>query len=152
MSMSPTILPGDYVFVEKVSFMIRDPVRGEVVLFKSDAVSGVAKKRYYLARITGVPGDFVAIGVSNVVVNGERQAGTGDGGEKLVVSREGGARCLDAAEYFALGDNEMVGLDSRQWGVLPQRNIVGRVVWLFRCVNHRGLRVKAPYSANEMTR
>ena len=100
-SMAPAVLSGDYVFVNKLSYLSSEPSRGDVV---------VAKPRTYpnrvIKRISGLPGEKVEMW--------------------------GKVYKLDPQEYFALGDNSAVSIDSRDLGFFDRWQIKGRVFGIFR--------------------
>lgn len=133
-SMEPNFQNGDYLIVDEISYRLRGPERGEVVVFKYP----INPSQRFIKRIVGLPGETVEIKDGKVSVynqNGEPQ--TIDELSYLPESVQTiGNIVLQLAnsEYFVLGDNRPASFDSRRWGVLPQENIIGRVflrVWPF---------------------
>lgn len=125
-SMVPNFESGDYLFVDELSFRLREPQRGEVVVFKSPT----NPSDRYIKRIIGLPGETVEIFEGKIVITSKENAqwildestyldGTTTPGKTKISLKEN--------EYFVLGDNRMFSSDSRVWGVLPRENIVGRV-------------------------
>jgi len=145
-SMMPIIMPDDYVCSEAVTFCFREPKRGDVVVFQSDAVPRIARPRRYMARVIGVPGDRVRLASQYVVVNDQLfplpeglgsitacQVATNGVVQPVLKDKEDAEmQLLGTSEYFVVGDNMARSIDSRQWGVLPRRNIRGRAIWLNR--------------------
>jgi signal peptidase I len=125
-SMVPNFESGDYLFVDELSFRLRDPQRGEVVVFKSPTN---ASDRY-IKRIIGLPGETVEIFEGKIVItNKENTQWILDESTYLDGTTTPGMTkiSLKENEYFVLGDNRKFSSDSRVWGVLPRENIVGRV-------------------------
>ena len=147
-SMHPTLEGGQYLLVNKLvyfqvddgrwsrivpfwkagdpdkSFAVHPPQRGEVIVFHYPR----DPSRDFVKRVIGVPGDRVEIRGSTVLVNGAKLAepyiSVPDPSDMdPFVVRDG--------EYFVLGDNRRRGgsNDSRNWGSVPQENILGKV-WL----------------------
>ena len=124
-SMEPSFSSGNYLIIDELTYRFREPRRGEVVVFRSLQNSST----YYIKRIVGLPGDKVVISGGAVTLynkekpNGLRlnesylPPGLKTSGNFAVEVRSG--------EYFLLGDNRNYSYDSRQWGKLPQKNIIG---------------------------
>lgn len=126
-SMAPTFHNFDYLFVERVSYYLRDPKRGDVVVFRFPQ----NESDFFIKRIIGLPGEKVTVENGSVKIREQ-----GKGGSSLLeepspfhdTNIEGGtAITLGESDYFVLGDNRGASFDSRKWGVLPRRNIIGRV-------------------------
>jgi len=161
-TMAPTLLgnrelpdgrkvSGDRVFVDKWSYRFRKPERGEIVVFRTDALRDIpesSRGKYYVKRIVGLPGETVSIKPPFVCVNGqpvaeppvmariERREGGFSGyvlpnAFSTYLARESNAVKLGSGEYFVLGDNSPSSMDSRFWGPLPPSSIVGRVVAIY---------------------
>lgn len=129
-SMEPTFLDGEYLVVDELSYHLRAPRRGEVIVFRYPQ----NPSQFFIKRIIGLPGDTVRIGDGQVViVNTIYQQGAALDESAYVPAglRTGGQETvtLRADEYFVLGDNRPASSDSRQWGVLPGDNIIGRTLF-----------------------
>uniref|UniRef100_A0A7S4C0H8 Mitochondrial inner membrane protease subunit n=1 Tax=Chrysotila carterae TaxID=13221 RepID=A0A7S4C0H8_CHRCT len=126
-SMEPTFMPGDYFLLEKVSVRWRPPLRGEVICFHSSLPSG--QKQCMVKRVVAVGGDEVRVHRGKLLVNGEPQV------EPYVRapwrdSME--ARVVPERHLFVLGDNRERSWDSRAWGCVAARDVLGRplgTVW-----------------------
>jgi signal peptidase I len=121
-SMEPNFHDGQYLFVNKLVYMLHPPERGDVVVF----VPPNNNSRDYIKRVIGLPGDRIEIRSGAVFVNGEtlREAyplneGTYSAGS-LVVPPE---------EYFVLGDNRNYSSDSHSWGTVSVKKIIGKA-WI----------------------
>lgn len=153
-SMKPTILEGDRILVNKMAYDIRipfthislyktsDPVRGDIIVFDSEA-SGLK----LVKRVIGTPGDVVEMDNNVLNINGERLSyqsisstqSTEDQSEDLLgtehfvrVKKSGSSLSsfqpvtVPAGYYLALGDNRDNSSDSRVIGFVPRGEIVGR--------------------------
>lgn len=126
-SMENTLHTGESLLVEKVSYHFSDPERYDIIVFYPE---GRDVEEYYVKRIYGLPGETVQIQGDQILVNGEvieddyAKNGIDDPGiaeEPLTLAED---------EYFVLGDNRMVSLDSRDSGLGPikKENIAGHVI------------------------
>ena len=121
-SMEPNFEDSNYLIVDELSYRFRDPQRGEVVVFRYPR--NVSQR--FIKRIIGLPGEKIEIEASVVMVDGKIL----DESEYFPsgVQTLGNIQIsLDENEYFVLGDNRISSFDSRQWGTLPRKNIIGRV-------------------------
>lgn len=125
-SMEPNFYEADYLIVDELSYRLREPERGEVIVFKYPLD---ASKRF-IKRIIGLPGETVEIKTGRVIIIGT------DGVTKVLdesyipqglYAPDMLAVTLAADEYFVLGDNRPYSSDSQDWGELPRKNIIGRV-------------------------
>lgn len=125
-SMDPTFHTGDYLIVDKISYRLHDPKRNSVVVFKFPTNTS----RNLIKRIIGMPGDTVTIKNNTVTItNPENPTGfTLDQSYLVHKSTEPLTIALKADEFFVMGDNRPESYDSRSWGILPRRDIVGRPV------------------------
>ncbi len=128
-SMLPTFQDLNYLIIDRVSYNLGEPARGDVIVF--DLPQNTSKA--LIKRVIGLPGDTVVIAGDTVtIINDENPQGFQL--EEPYLSREnlGGANQvsvkLGTDEFFVLGDNRKVSADSRIWGVLPREDIVGRVL------------------------
>ena len=135
-SMEPNFETGDYLIIDEISYRFREPARGEVVVFKYPK----NPSQNYIKRIIGLPGETVEVNEGKVIIYQGDKAHILDETQYLpyLMSISGLAgktrMVLGEDEYFVLGDNRPVSFDSRRWGVLPGKFIVGRValrVWPF---------------------
>lgn len=132
-SMEPNFETGDYLIVDELSYRLREPKRGEVIVFKYPQ----NPTQRYIKRIIGLPGEVVEIEDGKVIVyrDGRPQTLNEKSYLPYMPSTSGKiSLTLEKDEYFVLGDNRPVSYDSRRWGPLPRKDIVGRVflrVWPF---------------------
>jgi signal peptidase I len=121
-SMEPTLRPGDHVLVEKLSVRFRSPRRGDLVVFHEPGDGSLAVK-----RVVGVAGDRVAIEDGLLALNGRlRHEPYVD--QPSVDSLYFGPVVVPRDRVFVLGDNRADSRDSRAYGAVPRRSLVGRVL------------------------
>lgn len=107
-SMSPSLLDGDCVLVEKLSYLVREPRRFDVVVFRYRD-----EEEYYTKRIIGLPKETVQIIDGEVYINGERLEEPREREKILDPGRAENPVVLGEDEYFLLGDNRNHSADSR---------------------------------------
>ena len=126
-SMVPNFHNGDYLVIDELSYYVRDPGRGEVVVFRYP----LDPKQFFIKRIIGLPGEKIEVQDGKVMI-------TPVTGEPFMLSEDylpgnlltGNARTvqLEDGQYFVLGDNRPFSSDSRVWGVLQRNFITGRAL------------------------
>jgi signal peptidase I len=126
-SMSPTFMNGDYVLVDELTYHVRAPTRGEVVVFHDPQDYST----YFIKRVVGLPGERVVIKNNTVTVyNAAHPNGFALDETYLPSGTDTSGNydfTLSSSTYLALGDNREFSYDSRMWGPLPAGNIVGLV-------------------------
>lgn len=132
-SMAPTLKTGDRLIVEKLSYYVHPPHRGDVIVFKAPpALVEQTLKDDLIKRVIGLPGDRVAVKQGKVYVNGQSLD------EPYVTESANygyGPVTVPQGHYFVLGDNRNHSYDSHYWGFVPQQNIIGQAVFRFYPIN-----------------
>ena len=139
-SMDPNFNNGQYLVVNEIGYRFEEPGRGEVIVFKYP----IDPSQYYIKRIIGLPGEIVEIKDGHVSIYNQEFPEGKILDESIYLPKEkitiGQTHLkLSEDEYFVLGDNRQASSDSRQWGVLPRDNIIGRVwfrVWPFNTAKY----------------
>lgn len=121
-SMYPTFQENEYLIVDELSYHLREPVRGEVIIFRPPKDPG----KFYIKRIIGLPGETVSISGSTVTITKDGQRTVLDESYLNQAFADNLELTLGPTEYFVMGDNRLVSSDSRSWGALPKENITGR--------------------------
>lgn len=123
-SMDPTFATGQYLIVDKISFRMEKPKRGEVIIFRYPKDTS----KFFIKRIIGLPGETVEINGGTVTIinkDGDTLPPLNEPYvefpkyDTLVVT-------LSDTEYFVMGDNREGSSDSRIWGPLDEKFITGR--------------------------
>ena len=123
-SMFPTFHNGEYLIVDELSYIIGQPYRGDVIVFRYPNDT----KRFFIKRIIGLPDEEVSINNGTVtIINKENPNGFTltepyiDEQFNTTASFKTGV-----GEYFVMGDNRNRSSDSRTWGILPSKLLIGR--------------------------
>ena len=141
-------IPGDYVFVEKASKRAHAPLRGDIVVFRTDGLPLCPPKTVYVKRVIGLPGETVSIDPPYVLVDGKKvtepailkriaKGESGHSGFRLatypsgILNKPKDTITLGPDEYFVLGDNTANSKDSRYFGPIPRDSIIGRVLKIY---------------------
>jgi signal peptidase I len=125
-SMEPTFENGEYLIVDEFTYRLHGPERGDVIVFNFPN----DPKKFFIKRIIGLPGETVALKDGVVrIITGEHPDGFSLD-ESYVDERNKITDTmtveLDQDDYFVMGDNRNASFDSRAWGPLDKRLIVGR--------------------------
>ncbi|MFH1968332.1 MAG: signal peptidase I [bacterium] len=123
-SMSPNFESGDYLIVDEISYRFSDPKRGDVIVFNYPKDT----TQRFIKRIIGLPGETVNITNGEVrVANGEEDIALEESYLPENLKTYGLVNVLlNTDEYFVLGDNREYSFDSRAWGVVSRKNIIGK--------------------------
>jgi len=122
-SMEPNFLDGDYLIIDEISYRFESPQRGEVVIFRYP----LEPSQFFIKRVIGLPGENVEVRDGKVYINGgELNESKYLQGIETVGNIE---VKLSENEYFVLGDNRNASSDSRKWGEVDKKLIIGRA-WL----------------------
>ncbi len=124
-SMVPTFEDKDYLVIDELSYRFNNPERGDVVVFRFPQ----EPKKYYIKRLVGLPGETVDVRSNGIYVS----TGTStplrvdDSFIRYPGGPANGKTVLAEGEYFVAGDNRAGSYDSRFWGAVPRKLIIGRV-------------------------
>ncbi|MDE2001461.1 MAG: signal peptidase I [Patescibacteria group bacterium] len=126
-SMEPNFSNGNYLLVDEVTYHFRAPERGEVIVFEYPGNPSI----YYIKRIVGLPGETVKIHNGQVrIAQNPSDPGTVLSEDYLppgVMTSGDITETLGPTEYFMMGDNRNYSFDSRSWGPMDQKYIIGIV-------------------------
>lgn len=151
---------GDQVFVDRMTYQFRNPERSDVFVFKTTGIRRIEMNldptmgsQFYIKRLAGLPGDTLRIDPPRLFIDGrvatakpfERVMSCNNGYRGYSNGSDAGPPfpylgspeetfTVPAHAFFALGDNSYNSSDSRYWGVVPERNVIGRgffVYWPF---------------------
>ncbi len=154
------LVGGDSLFVERISHLFAGLSRGDIVVFNTEDLSynnrplSLISGYYYVKRLAGLPGDTLKIADGMLYVRPAQESEfrpitdfsgkfekifSGKGGYQGYQNGPAGFYLASSDEtytvpdgcYFMLGDNTSHSLDSRWWGPVPRRNIVGKAFVVF---------------------
>ena len=150
-SMEPTLQVDDRVMVDKVSYRFSPPQRGDIVVFEpTDALKAQGHKESFIKRIIGLPGDKVMVINDQVTINGQpllenypstvhvtemtqlyAKKHLKDPDARLWSADDKGPefnQVVPSNHYVVLGDHRGDSSDSRVWGFLPKKNLIGKAM------------------------
>ncbi len=131
----------DRVIAARIVYDFESPRRGQIVVFKAPPAASVCGPRdggtTFVKRLIGLPGDRVVERDGTIFVNGTRL-------DEPYVSpserdTESGSWVVPAGRYFFLGDNRAHSCDSRTWGTVPRRALIGPVVLTYFPLDRIGI-------------
>ncbi len=143
-SMVDTLLPGDRVLVDRISYRFKEVERGDIVVFRYPENRDVA----FIKRVVGLPGDRLLARDGRLYVNGlpldepyvHRTAGATDPTTPAgpvagtTMNRPWSLATeytVPAGYYFMMGDNRTNSDDSRVWGPVPARDVIGSAFFIY---------------------
>ena len=124
-SMYPTLQEGNIIIVNKLLYNIGKPARNDIVVLMQD-------EKYMVKRIVGLPGETIEYKDNYIYVNGEKfkESFLVDGVETNdFSSKDLGSEVIPEDKYLVLGDNRTNSMDSRDYGFVDRKQIVGKA-WL----------------------
>jgi signal peptidase I len=131
-SMRPTLVEGDRILVSKFIYRFREPRRGDIIVFRYPS----DPKRPFIKRLAAVGGDKLEIRGGRVLVNGEPLDGpaiyrTTHYLNEGMYAQAGQVIDVPPGELFVLGDNPGSSHDSRFWGFVPRKLVIGQALCIF---------------------
>ena len=122
-SMMPTMISGEYVAVNRLSYKLGSPQIGDIIVFHFPR----DPKEEYIKRVVGLPGDVIEVMNGSVYVNGQPL----DENYLNVKMNYTGKWEVSADQLFVLGDNRNNSSDSHDWGTVPMDYVVGKAVLVY---------------------
>jgi len=130
-SMRPTLIENDRIFVNKFIYRFREPRVGDIIVFR-EVEQG---KKDLIKRLVATEADRIEIVNGRIKLNSKiidklpisefyyyNRGDYGEEGEGIVVPED---------SFFVLGDNSASSKDSRYWGFVPKRNIIGKAIFIY---------------------
>ncbi len=139
-------LTGDQLFVDRLSYHFVRPQVGSGFVFRTGDIPGLARQdgdQYYIKRLVGLPGDTLRVDRGYLLRNDRpiegspafeangRKLGRYTGYEPIGLLSPGNEYTIPERAYFAMGDNSSNSKDSRYWGTVPDRSVVGRPFFVY---------------------
>lgn len=126
-SMVPNFTNGEYILTNKILYRFDEPQRGDVIVFKSPT------QKDFIKRVIGLPHDTVRVENGKVYVNDKElpEKYLPDG----VYTQEGQTLnnsetvTIPEGKYIVFGDNRNQSSDSRDWGWITKKDIIGKA-WI----------------------
>lgn len=123
-SMLPTLKENNLIIVNKITYRLNDPKRGDIVVFRPPNGSKV----FYVKRIVALPGETIEIRNGELLINGIPLEEDYISGATPGVY---GPLTLGRDEYFVMGDHRNNSLDSREFGPISKESIIGKAALVF---------------------
>ena len=131
-SMRTTLMEGDRILVNKFIYRFAQPKRGDVIVF----ISPEDKKKDFIKRLVGLPNENIQILNGAILVNNnpveegsvlkkQNYYNRGDFGA------EGQEITVPPDAYYVLGDNSISSRDSRYWGFMPKKYLLGKAFLIY---------------------
>ncbi|MGV8026654.1 MAG: signal peptidase I [Anaerolineaceae bacterium] len=127
-SMEPTVVQSEVIFVNKLAYRLGEVDRGDIVTFHYPNDPRVD----YIKRAIGLPGDEVKILDESVFINGIKI----DEPYLNNSTIDEGTWFVPEGMYFVMGDNRQDSLDSRTWGFVPEKNLIGKALAVYWPITH----------------
>lgn len=146
-SMFPTFKDKEYLLTDKITYKRRLPIYGDVIVFKAP----MNEDFDFIKRVIATPGQTVKVQNNKVFVDGKMIDEIYLPDEYITepgqFMQEGEEYAVQDGEVMAFGDNREHSSDSRDWGPVPNRNIIGRVFFRYWPVDQVGA-VNNPIEGN----
>jgi len=136
LSMYPNFDNGEYLLTDKVSYKTGTPKRGDVVVFHAPETAQCPQSTGcdFIKRVIALPGESVEVKNNGIFINGERLTETYIPEENYTrpgAFTQGRVVTLGPSEYFVVGDNRPHSSDSRAWGPVTPKEIVGKAFFVY---------------------
>ncbi len=142
-SMEPNFYDHEYLIIDELSYRVRTPVRGEIVVFRYPN----DPSQFFIKRVIGLPGEKVHIEEEKIQITNAEHPKSFLLTETYLPSsaRTYGtySATLTPDEYYLLGDNRTSSLDSRMFGPVRKELLTGRV-WIRGWPLDRVMRFSTP--------
>jgi len=144
-SMRPTFHNKQYILTNLIVLKFEKPKLGDVIVFKAPP----SPEKDYIKRVIGVPGDTVNLNDGRVYRNGNlldeskylNSSVKTYGGSFL---SEGNPVTVPSDSYLVMGDNRSGSSDSREWGFVPEKNVIGQSLFVYWPLNRMEI-ISNPY-------
>ena len=149
---------GDALFVDRISYHFKRPEAGDPFVFRTRNIPGIEGDsanivdKYYIKRIGGIGGETLEIKDSSLLVNGKPRTeveafarnahkegeyggyvypSSNPANPPKILTGPGDSTEIPEATFVALGDNSANSLDSRYWGFVPEKAVIGRAIFIY---------------------
>ena len=150
--MEPAVRRNEVVLAEGISYLVGRPSRGDIIAFETAGIPGISMppgvtSQVYIKRLVGFPGETMKISNGKLSVNSLPTPIRNEAGEITYTNLQfRGGLLNDESETvtvpegmcFVLGDNSPNSADSRAWGFVPLKNIIGKIGFRLSPVDRMG--------------
>ncbi|MCL4559984.1 MAG: signal peptidase I [Chloroflexi bacterium] len=122
-SMEPTLMPGEFMLIDKIAYKIGKPQTGDIIVFHYPR----NPSEDFVKRVIGLPGETVKVANGVVSINGKALV------EPYIAAppQYTGTWTVPANSLFVLGDNRNQSSDSHSWGFVPMYDVVGKALFIY---------------------
>jgi len=150
-SMVPNFIDKEFLLTDKITYRLREPIRGDVVVFKAPPSEACSEEECeYIKRVIGMPGETISLKDGKVYINDllldENYLPSDfvtDPGNYLAV---GISITVPEGNYILMGDNRSHSRDSREFGPINKKSIVGRAFFSYWPPDSFGVIPKISYA------
>jgi signal peptidase I len=132
----------DRVLANRFIYHFRDPKRGEIIVFKTPGPNPVCNDGHpgetFVKRLIGLPGETVTEKDGYIYIDGHPLKEPYVQGQRR--DHQSGTWKVPPGQYFFMGDNRNQSCDSRTWGAVPRKNLIGEVFFVYWPPNRIGFR------------
>lgn len=130
--MFPTFKNNEYVLTNLITLRFNEPKRGDVIVFRAPT----DRNKDFIKRIIGLPGEKVSLHNGSVYINDHLMVETEYLPQELQTRGgrflpEGGEIEIPPDSYIVMGDNRTSSSDSKDWGYLERKDIIGVVIFVY---------------------
>ncbi len=129
-SMLPNFTDKDIILVDKLTYKLQSPKRGDVVVFKFKKEGSTLNGKYFVKRLVALPGDRIIVnnGSTTIITEKGETIKADESFVKYVDRTKNVNLVLSKDKYFVMGDNRAGSYDSRAWGPVELSQISGRAI------------------------
>ncbi len=138
-SMEPTFHDHEYLLIDEITYRFSDPGRGDIVVLRYPR----DPSQFFIKRIIGLPGERVEVQDGSVIIYDANNLNGFTLTESYLVSNletyGDSTTTVGSDEFFVMGDNRTASLDSRSFGTVQRKYLVGRAwlrIWPFIKFKH----------------
>lgn len=143
-SMYPNFTDREYILTNIIVLNFRTPQKGDVIVFKAPP----DPEKDFIKRVIAAPNDRIYIKDGSIFLNGEKldetkylKSDTKTYGGSFL--KEGQEIKIPQESYFIMGDNRAYSSDSREWGFVPKKSIIGKSFFVYWPLEKMGI-IKSP--------
>jgi signal peptidase I len=154
---------GDHLFVDRMTYNLRSPKRGEIIVFETKGIDSLPQDQFYIKRMVAMGGERVQLGDDrHLIINGKRLDASTPHFENVysfnpkepprdthysghvnfpylapIFQGKPDGVVIAPDHYMVMGDNTMNSLDSRAWGDFPSTNVIGKSFFVYWPITDR---------------